>query len=149
MCRLVALFIAIALLGATPALAQSEADMDARIDSVLGDHAAFHDALIALQDAIAAGDAEAVAEYIPIDTAMNIDGEEVTYASPEEFISIYEDIVTPEIADAVAAQSYETLFVNQLGVMIGSGEVWLGGICRDEACSSFDVKITAIQSVAN
>ena len=147
--RLAPFALVVAALLAQPALAQSEADMDAQIDQVLGDHAAFHDALVALQAAIASEDAEAVAEYIPIDTAINIDGDEVTYSSPEEFVSAYHDIVTPEIADAIQSQTYETLFVNQQGVMIGNGEMWLGGICRDEACASFDVKITAIQSTAN
>lgn len=144
------LFAFVAAMLLVPAAnAQSEAEMDDQIDRVLGDHAAFHDALMAIQSAVASEDAEAVAEYIPIDTPINIDGDEVTYASPEEFVAAYPDIVTPEVVDAIEGQTYETLFVNQQGVMIGSGEVWLGGICRDEACASFDVKITAIQSVVN
>lgn len=147
--RLLPLALAALALCAPPAFAQSEAEMDDQIDRVLGDHAAFHDALVALQSAVASEDAEAVAEYIPFDTPINIDGDEVTYSSPDEFVAAYADIVTPEVVDAIESQTYETLFVNQQGVMIGNGEVWLGGICRDEACSSFDVKITAIQSVVN
>jgi hypothetical protein len=147
--RLLPLAFAALVLCAEPAFAQSAAEMDDQIDRVLGDHAAFHDALVALQSAVASEDAEAVAEYIPFDTPINVDGDEVTYSSPDEFVAAYADIVTPEVVDAIESQTYETLFVNQQGVMIGNGEVWLGGICRDEACSSFDVKITAIQSVVN
>ena len=35
------------------------------------------------------------------------------------------------------------------GVMFGNGEVWLNGICKDDACADFDVKIVTIQSTAD
>ncbi len=30
--------------------------------------------------------------------------------------------------DAIAAQTYETLFANWQGVMIGNGELWFSGV---------------------
>ncbi len=30
--------------------------------------------------------------------------------------------------------------------MFGNGQVWLNGICEDDACNEFDVRIITIQS---
>ena len=49
---------------------------------------------------------------------------------------------------AVTGQTYENLFVNAEGVMFGNGQVWMGGVCTDDACSDFEVRIIAIQSTA-
>lgn len=130
-------------------LAQTEADTDSRIDAVLGDHLAFRDAFDGLQAAIAENDAEAFADYLPIGEPVNIDGEAIIFDDPEAFLVRYEEIVTPEIASAIADQSWATLFVNQSGVMFGNGEVWPGAACRDEDCVTFDVQIIAIQSPAD
>jgi hypothetical protein len=35
--------------------------------------------------------------------------------------------------------------VSAKGVMLGSGEVWLNGVCRDPACTAPEVKVIAIQ----
>ena len=32
---------------------------------------------------------------------------------------------------------------------ISDGQVWINGICKDEACASFDVKVITIQSTAD
>jgi len=46
---------------------------------------------------------------------------------------------------AVKNQKYEDLFVNSHGVMFGSGEVWVNGLCKDNACKTLDVKVITIQ----
>ncbi len=35
--------------------------------------------------------------------------------------------------------------VNDQGVMLGQGEMWINGVCLDTACKRVDVKIVTIQ----
>ena len=46
---------------------------------------------------------------------------------------------------AVSAQDFGKVFVNQQGVMIGDGQVWLSGQCLDAACTRTEVKVITIQ----
>lgn len=134
-------------LGLPAATAQETQDVDVTIDTLLGDPAAFHAAFDAVKQAVADGDSLALAEYIPYGTPINIHGEQRVFESEHDFSAAYDQVITPEIVAVVAAQEWKTLFVNAEGVMFGAGEVWLNGLCTDEACSSFDVRITAIQTM--
>lgn len=140
---------ALVALLADGAFAQSDADVDARIDAMIGDHVPFREAFDALQAAIADEDAEAFAAYVPVGEPVNIDGEATVVADTDAFLARYDEIVTPDIADVIAGQAYAGLFVNDQGVMFGNGEVWLGAVCRDDACATFDVQIIAIQSAGD
>jgi len=55
------------------------------------------------------------------------------------FVADYDKIVTTKVKQAIANQSYATLFANWQGVSIGDGEVWFSGIGDGDT-----VKITAI-----
>ena len=50
---------------------------------------------------------------------------------------------------AITAQKWQDLFVNYQGIMIGNGQVWINGICKDDKCAAFDVKVVTIQSTAD
>ena len=67
------------------------------------------------------------------------------------FVENYDKIVTPAIAGAIGAQKYSDLMVNGKGVMFGSGETWINGICKKGSadCSEFEVKVVAIQPGAS
>ena len=145
--RMACLLAALVGLTVPVALAQTAADTDAAIDTVLGDHQKYRDAFDAIQVAVAAGDAPTLAEYIPYGTPIFIHGGERAFDSEQDFTASYDEIFTPEIVAAVAAQTWETLFVNAEGLMFGAGEVWLNGICVDDACSDFDVRIVAVQTM--
>lgn len=147
--RLSFVLAALAALAAPAAKAQTAADTDAAIEAVLGDAQKYREAFDAIQAAVADGDAPVLAEYIPYGTPIFIHGGERVFDSEAEFTDAYDEILTPEIVDAVAAQTWETLFVNAEGLMFGAGEVWLNGICVDEACSDFDVRIVAIQTLSD
>jgi hypothetical protein len=56
----------------------------------------------------------------------------------------YSAIFDQTVVDAIAAQQFETLFVNTRGVMIGNGEVWLSGVCQDRSCQNQSVTIVAV-----
>ena len=136
------------LLGSTPALAQTVEDVNSSIETVLGDHTRYEEAFDTLQAAVAAHDADMVSDLVSYPITVTESGEAVTLDGPEAFIAQYDTIMTDEITKAVLEQKYETLFVNAQGVMFGDGQVWLNGICKDDACSDFDVKIITIQSTA-
>ena len=117
-----------------------------QIAGMFGDEAPYVEAFDALQAAVAADDAEAVAAMIAYPFKVTADGEEYVFDGPEGVIEHYPSIVTDEIKEAVAAQDYEYLFANQDGIMFGEGQVWLSGICLDDACEKVEVKIVTIQS---
>lgn len=143
-----AVVLALSLLFALPASAQTVADVDASIDTVLGDHAVYKEAIEAIQFAIAEGDATGVAAWVAYPITVPVAGEDVVIENEAQFIERYDGFMTDDIVEAVATQDYEDLFVNSDGVMFGNGQLWINGVCKDNACSAFDVRIITIQSTA-
>lgn len=76
-----------------------------------------------------------------IDYPINptIDDVKVQISSADEFLENFDHIFNQNVVDAIKNQSYDGLFVNYQGVMIGNGEVWLS-IVNDE------IKIIAINN---
>ncbi len=130
---------------AAPAVPEAEApaeDARARIESLLGDAAQFEKVFNAFKTAVVGGDRAAVVEQVRF--PLNIsDGKKIT--GPGEFQRNYEKIITPAVVKAVSEQDFGKAFVNQQGVMIGSGQVWLSGQCLDQACTKIEVKVITIQ----
>jgi len=108
----------------------------------------YRQAFDAIQQAVAEGDAPAFAEWVSYPIEVTADGEDMVIGDASQFAEHYDGIVTPEIADAVANQNFNELFVNAEGAMFGDGQVWLSEICLDDACSNSEVKIITIQSTA-
>ena len=117
-------------------------DVRQRIDQVLGDAAQYETVFNAFQKAVNGGDRAAVVEGVrfPLNIA---NGAKIT--GPGEFQRNYERILTPAVRKAIAAQKFDDVMVNQQGVMIGDGQVWLNGTCLDAACSRTEVKVVTIQ----
>ncbi|WP_049416754.1 hypothetical protein [Stenotrophomonas maltophilia] len=130
---------------AAPAVPEAEApaeDARARIESLLGDAAQFEKVFNAFKTAVVGGDRAAVVEQVRF--PLNISGgKKIT--GPGEFQRNYEKIITPAVVKAVSGQDFGKVFVNQQGVMIGSGQVWLSGQCLDQACTKIEVKVITIQ----
>lgn len=108
----------------------------------------YRQAFEAIQQAVAEGDATAFADWVSYPIEVVADGEPMVIGDAAQFADHYEDIVTPEIAQAVADQTFNELFVNSEGAMFGDGQVWMSEICLDDACSNSEVKIITIQSTA-
>lgn len=121
--------------------------VDAAIDKLLGDHVRYKAVISAYQQAVTGGDKIAVAALVAYPFNATVDGKRVVIKEAAGFIRDYDRIVTPAIASVVKAQEYSALMVNSQGVMFGSGETWINGICsKDSAdCSEFEVKVVAIQ----
>ncbi|HDS1676084.1 TPA: hypothetical protein QEL58_001606 [Stenotrophomonas maltophilia] len=130
---------------ATPVVdapAAEEGDARARIESVLGDAAQYEKVFNAFKTAVVDGDRAAVVEEVrfPLNIAG---GKKIT--GPGEFQRNYEKIITPAVVKAMSGQDFGKVFVNQQGVMIGDGQVWLTGECLDKACARTEVKVGTIQ----
>ena len=145
--RLSAIVCALALCLApfSPAFAD-EAEVDQQIDNLLGDHATFKSTILDLQERVANGDSIAFSAFVDYPITVTVNGERQTIRSAEEFEPLYHDIVTPEIADVIVSQDYGNLFVNGDGVMFGDGQVWMNGICLDDACGEIEARIVTIQA---
>lgn len=139
---------ALSAFAAFPIAAQTVDEVNATIDMLLGEHAAYKEAFEAIQTAVASDDAAAVAEWIAYPFDATVDGEAYSLEGPDGFIEHYEGIVTEEVKGAIVDQAYEDLFVSADGVMFGDGQMWLNGVCADEACSDFEVRIVTLQSTA-
>ncbi|GGD44856.1 hypothetical protein [Pseudoxanthomonas indica] len=129
--------------------AQGETDdhtaVNQTISQVLGDAAPYEKAILAFQQAVAQKDAATVASMIDFPFKTHVDNRPATIADASEFIAKYGQIVSPQVAEAITRQRYSDLFVNQKGVMFGSGEAWLNGVCRDDKCEKVEVRVVALQ----
>ncbi len=130
---------------AVPASQDDPTAVNQAIDDALGDHARYEAVIRQLQQAVAARDAAAVAALVDYPFSTVRDGKSVTIADAAAFARDYDRIVTPDIARAITAQKYSQLMVNYKGVMFGNGEAWVNGICVDDACKDFNVKVVALQ----
>jgi roadblock/LC7 domain-containing protein len=128
-----------------PATADDPTAVNQSIDDLLGDHSRYQAVIQQFQKAVADKDAAAVASLVDYPFTATIDGKRVKLANADAFVQQYDKIVTPAIANAITQQKYSQLMVNYKGVMFGSGEAWINGICKDKACQKFDVRVVAIQ----
>jgi hypothetical protein len=135
-----------ALILASPALAQTMEEVDQRIDQVLKNHVPYEAAYVDIRAAVEANDINALSEYVQYAAPFFLNGKAIVLKDAEEFKARAGEFFNDKVKQAVLAQSYETLFVNADGVMFGVGQLWISGICRDEACNEFDVKITAFNN---
>ena len=123
--------------------------LDKSIDLSVGDHIRVHTILTQLQEAVAKHNAAAVAALVHFPIKVNPGKKPFTVKNEKAFIKDYDDIITPDIQAAIFKQKYENLFVNSEGAMIGDGEVWITGFCRDKSCKQSDIKIGTIQDTKN
>lgn len=69
-----------------------------------------------------------------------------TVPNSHYFEKHYNVIFTKTVVTAVERQKYKALFGNDQGVMIGNGELWFSGVCRDASCKQYQVRIIAINN---
>jgi hypothetical protein len=133
--------------GVAPAATDDKA-VDGAIDAALGDHAKYRAVIDAYQKAVADGDKEAVAALVDYPIEVTLDGKKTAIANAAGFVQNYDRIITPAIASVIKAQKYSELMVNSQGVMFGSGETWINGICKPGSadCSEFEAKVITIQA---
>lgn len=101
-----------------------------------------------IQKAVAQNDTTALSKMIryPIRLKMPT-GSNVKISNSKQFITNYPKFITPNWKKTVLQQKYEELFVNAEGVMIGNGEIWFSGICKNQSCTKREIKIIGINRV--
>lgn len=124
--------------------AQTAAELNSYLDSEAGGHKPFEEFFTKLKKAVGDGDKETVASMIDYPFQARIKRKAMKIRDQKHFVADYDQIVTSKVKDAVAKQTYATLFANWQGVMIGDGEVWFDDICSDDSCKQQTVKIIAI-----
>ena len=125
------------------------ADLNKSIDLSVGDHVKVQQLLTNLQQSVASHNAAGVAALVQYPIKVNPGKKPFTVKNEKAFIKDYDGIITHDIQDAILKQKYENLFVNSQGAMIGGGEVWITGFCRDKSCKQSDIKIGTIQDTKN
>jgi hypothetical protein len=129
-----------ALIPCMPLWAQG---VDARLDQLFGEHNPYRSFFQELKTAVAAQDRTRVAGMVSYPLTVRLDGHPVQLKTPQELLAHYAQLLPPSTQQALASQSYEALFVNSQGVMIGNGQIWFSGVCQDERCSVRPIKIIA------
>ena len=144
-----ALALTVLLLLPSAAFAGTVEDVDKSISDLLGDPAAFHDAFVAIQQAVEGDDPDALAEWVQFPINVRIGDAVQTLKNADDFDAAYPDVFTPEIKSAITDQRYEDLHVTYQGAMFGDGQLWISGICKSDACDDVDVRIITIQDTGD
>ena len=118
----------VALAAPLPVLANPVAEMNNTLDTLFGDHTRYHTFFDNLKKAVAAGDKAAVAAMIEYPFQVRIGGKSLKIRDAAHFIADYDQVITARVKHALQGQTYETLFANWQGVMVGQGEIWFSGV---------------------
>ena len=124
--------------------AQNASEVNGNLDTLFGDHVPYEKFFDKLKKAVGSGDKETIASMVDYPFQARIKGKAVKIRDQKHFIADYDQIITSKVKDALARQTYATLFANWQGVMIGDGEVWFNGVCGDDSCKQQTVRIIAI-----
>jgi hypothetical protein len=122
---------------------ESAEDVDQRLDVLFGEHEPYRAFLRDLQRAVAANARQQVAAMISYPLRIRIRDQVVQLGDAQQFLAHYEELLTPKTLEAISRQSYQGLFANSRGVMVGTGEVWFSGICQDAGCRVRAIRIIA------
>jgi hypothetical protein len=124
------------------------ADVEGRFAVAGLEESAVHAFLTELQAAVRAGNASKLADLVSYPLPVNTGGHADAIRTKAQFVKRYSDIIDSVTAKAILNQRFEDLFSNWQGVMIGSGNVWLSGICENESprgtCKGQRVLIVAV-----
>jgi hypothetical protein len=97
-----------------------------------------------LQRAVADDDRAGVAALIFFPLRVNRVNRKAEYIGSADFGKKYSRIFTEKVRGAIMAQRSSELFRNYSGAMIGRGEVWMSGICKESSCASPKIRVMAI-----
>ncbi|MGF9907781.1 hypothetical protein [Brevibacillus porteri] len=79
-----------------------------------------------LQEAVKKNDKTEVAKHIRYPLRVNKDGKSHFIRDEQQFLEEYDRIMTEKVKEAFLQQKVTDAFVNDQGVMVGNGEMWLG-----------------------
>lgn len=129
---LAAVLLAGAIATAQMPAAPVAADVDERLAMLFGESEPYKAFLADLQAATAREDKKAVATMVAYPFKTRVAGKDMTFENATGLQKAYDDVFTPGVLAAIKSQTYENLFANDMGVMIGNGEVWYSGISEGD-----------------
>ncbi len=129
--------------GAAAAEPAPASPTEARLDALFGSHEPYRTFLADLQRAVAARDRQQIVAMVSYPLRTNLAGH-VVKLGPKQLLAHFDELLPQKTLDAITSQSFDTLFANSQGVMIGSGEVWFAAVCAARDCSAPPIMITAI-----
>ena len=97
-----------------------------------------------LQSAVKSDSPEQVAPLIQFPLRVNMAPGKSHSVTASRFSAEYGKIFTPTVKAAVLQQVPDDIFRNSNGAMLGNGEVWISGVCRDQNCQVAPPKVTTI-----
>jgi hypothetical protein len=119
----VGILITVLATGQVPQDKQEELSSAEQIKAIGYDPAKVYEFLAQLQEAVAANKKKVVSSLV--DYPLNVVSRGRTHKiSKSSFLKQYDEIFTPTVKAALAAQRPEHLYVKSTGFMIGRGELW-------------------------
>lgn len=133
--RRFALALCAALCGLAAGPALGEDGRLAEIEARHGGGTSFAVALEALQYSVAIGDGASVAALARYPFVIDSPSRSREIRGEAEFAALYPEIVTPEIAEAIARHDVEAMRVTETGVASADGTLEWVRRCTDRSCS--------------
>ena len=104
-------------------------DKDQRIQEIAGLNPVLVNKFLEdLKKNIAEGNKAEVSQRVAYPLRLHLGSQQRLIRTPAEFIKSYDKIITAKVKAAILEQTFEGLFVNQNGLMIGAGELWFSAL---------------------
>jgi hypothetical protein len=107
-----------------------------------------------LKRAVATRNKRALASMAHFPLAVAVGNDTVTLADASAFEQRYADFMTPPLIALVGRTTFDDLFANYQGVMIGNGAVWFGPVCELngepqplDSCKNAPIRLLRINGV--
>ncbi|MDX2054439.1 MAG: hypothetical protein SFV15_18705 [Polyangiaceae bacterium] len=97
-----------------------------------------------LKAAISQRNKQAVASLVAFPLNAWANGRRVNVMSEQELVSSFDSLFGPLVSEVIRTATVDTIFANTQGIMLGDGEIWAAGRCRDAACGTYEIKIISI-----
>lgn len=146
--RIYALLLALALV--SPLLASAVENAAGRFEAAGLEDGEVRKFFQGFQEAVRSRNADRVAGFVEFPLRVNLCKGSQTIQR-KDFARRFPSVFDARISEAVRKQTFESLFANSQGVMIGDGEVWFSGICEgtaaDDPCSKQRIRVITVNKV--
>ena len=99
------------------------------------------------KQAIRTDDKDSIARMVSYSINVNASGKCKAIGGVTAFNRYFEKIFSPELQEHILKQKQDDLIITSRGVGFDRGAIWFAGICTNESCSSYDIKIITINGL--
>jgi hypothetical protein len=101
------------------------------------------------QRALQVNDRRTISQMVSYSINVNAAGKCKAIGGTTAFLRYFDQIFDSKLRDLVLDQKPENLIINSRGVGLELGAVWFAGICKDNECNSYDIRIITINGVTS